>query len=62
LAVESEKKVRPVVRARRRWEGRAKVYFGTKGCHGLDWIPVAQRGERCGTAVNPIMNLGYLCT
>ena len=38
------------------------MYLGTEGCHSVDWVPVAQRGEKRGTAVNPIMNLGNLCT
>jgi len=56
------KKVRPLVRARRRREGRGKFYVGTEECHGVDWIHVAQRGVGRGTAVNPIMKLGYFCT
>ena len=33
-------------------------YLGAEGCNGVDWIPVAQRWEKRGIAVN----LGYLCT
>jgi hypothetical protein len=33
-------------------------YLGAEVCNGVDWIPVAQRGEKRGIAVN----LGYLCT
>ena len=37
-------------------------YLGTEECYGVDWIPVAQRGEKRGNAVNLVMKLGYLCT
>jgi len=57
LIGESEK-VRTLRRARHRGEGRVTLYLGTEGCYSVVWIPVAQRGEKRGTTVNPIMNLG----
>ena len=48
-------------KARRRCEGRVKMYLGTEGYQGVKWILVAQRGENRGTAMNPVMNSGYLC-
>jgi hypothetical protein len=65
LVGESEGK-RRLGRARRRWvgkiKGKIKVYLRGKKCDGVDWISVAQGGDKRRTAVNPIMNLGYRCT
>jgi len=37
---------RPLGRPRRRWEDNIKMYLQEVGCGGLDWIEVAEDGNR----------------
>jgi len=48
---------RPLGRPRRRWEDNIKMYLQEVGCGGLDWIKLAEDGDRWRAVVNAIMNL-----
>jgi len=47
---------RPLGRPRRRWED-IKMVLQKVVCGGMDWIELAQDGERLRTLVNAVMNL-----
>jgi hypothetical protein len=48
---------RPLGRPRRRWEDNIKMDLKEVGCGGLDWIDLAQDGDRWRAVVNQVMNL-----
>jgi hypothetical protein len=47
---------RPLGRPRRRWED-IKMDLQEVGCGGMDWIDLAQDGDRWRALVNAVMNL-----
>ena len=48
---------KPLGRPRHRWEDNIKIYLQEVGFGGMDWIELAQDGDRWGTVVNEEMNL-----
>ena len=44
-------------RPRRRWEDSIKMDLQEVGCGGMDWIDLAQDGDRWRALVNAVMNL-----
>ena len=48
---------RQLGRPRHRWEDNIKMDLQEVGCEGMDWIELAQEGERWQTLVNVVMNL-----
>ena len=48
---------RPLGRPRRRWEDSTKIDLQAAGCEGMDWIDLAQDGDRWRALVNAVMNL-----
>jgi hypothetical protein len=48
---------RPLGRPRRRWEDNIKTYLREVGWVGLNWIELAQDGDRWRALVNAVMNL-----
>jgi hypothetical protein len=48
---------RPLGRFRRRWEDNIKMDLQEVGWVGMDWIELAQDGDRWRTLVNAVMNL-----
>jgi len=48
---------RPLGRPRRRWEDNIKMDLQGVGCRGVDWIELAQDGDRWRALVNAVMNL-----
>jgi hypothetical protein len=48
---------RPVGRPRLRWEENIKMDLLEVGCGGMDWIELAQKGDRWRALVNVVMNL-----
>jgi len=48
---------RPLGRPRRRWEDNIKIDLQEVGCGGMDWIGLAQEGDRWWALVNAVMNL-----
>ena len=48
---------RPLGRPRRRREYNIKMDFQEVGCEGMDWIDLAQDGDRWRAPVNALMNL-----
>ena len=48
---------RPLGRPRRRWEDNIKMGLQEVGCGGMDWIELAQDGDRWRALVNAVMNL-----
>jgi hypothetical protein len=48
---------RPLGRPRRRWEDNIKMDLQEVGCEGMDWIELAQDGDRWRAIVNAVMNL-----
>jgi hypothetical protein len=47
---------RPLGRLRSRWEGNTKMDLQEVGCGGMDWIELAQDGDRWQALVNAVMN------
>ena len=48
---------RPLGRPRHRWEDNIKMDLQEVGCGGMDWIELAQDGDRWWALVNAVMNL-----
>ena len=48
---------RPLGRPRRRWEDNIKIDLQEVGCWGMEWIRLAQDGDRWRVLVNAVMNL-----
>ena len=48
---------RPLGKPRRRWEDNIKMDLQEVGCGVMDWIEVAQDGDRWRALVNAVMNL-----
>jgi len=48
---------RPLGRLRHRWEDNIKMDLEVAGCGGMDWIKLAQDGERWPAHVTAVMNL-----
>ena len=48
---------RPLGRPRRRWEDNIKMDLQEVGCGGMDWIELAQDGDRWRALVNAVMKL-----
>ena len=46
----------PLGRPRHRWEDNMKMDHQEVGCGGMDWIDLAQDGNRWQTLVNVLMN------
>jgi hypothetical protein len=51
---------RPLERPRRRWEDGIKMDLREIGCEGVEWIYLAQDGDRWRAVVNAVMNLRAL--
>ena len=47
---------RPLGRPRIRWEDNIKMDIQEVGCEGMDWIDLAQDGDRWRAVVNAVMN------
>ena len=47
---------RPLGRHRRRWEENIKMDLEEVGCGDMDWIELAQDGDRWQALVNAVMN------
>ena len=48
---------RPLGRPRHRWEDNIKMDHQDVGCGCMDWIELAQDGDRRRALVNAVMNL-----
>ena len=48
---------RPLGRPRHRWEGNIKMDIQEVICGGVDWIKLAQDGDRWRALVNAVMDL-----
>jgi len=48
---------RPLGRPRRRWQDNNKMDVHEVGCWGVDWIELAQDGDRLRARVTAVMNL-----
>jgi len=48
---------KPLVRPKRRWEDNIKMDLEEVGCGDMDWIELAQDGDRWRALVNVVMNL-----
>jgi hypothetical protein len=48
---------RPLGRPSHRWEVNIKKDLQDVGCGGMDWIELAQEGDRWRALVNAIMNI-----
>ena len=49
---------RPLGRPWRRWEDNIKMYLHLVGYGGMDWIALAEDGDRWRALVNGVLNLG----
>ena len=47
---------RPLGRLRHRWNDNIKMDLQEVGCGGMDWIELAQDGDRWQAHVNAVMN------
>jgi hypothetical protein len=54
---ESQKKMRPLGRPRRRWVDNTKMDLREIGWGGLNWIDLAQDRDQWRALVNTVMNL-----
>ena len=50
---------RPLGRPRRRWENNIKMDLQEVGCGGMDWIDLAQDGDRWRALFYAVMNLRF---
>ena len=57
ILVGKPKVKRQLGRPRRRWEDNIKMDLQRVGYGGMDWIELAQDGDRWRTVVNVVMNL-----
>ena len=48
---------RPLGRPRLRWKDNINMDFQKVGCGSMDWIELAQDGDRWRVLVNAVMNL-----
>jgi hypothetical protein len=48
---------RPLGRSRRRWEDNIKMDLQEVVCGGMDWIGLAQDGDKWRALVNAVMKL-----
>ena len=48
---------RTLERPRRRWQDNIKMDLQEVGCGGMDWIELAQDGDRWWALVTAVMNL-----
>jgi len=48
---------RPLGRPRRKWEDNIKMDLQEVGCGGMNWIELAQDGDRRRALLNAVMNL-----
>jgi hypothetical protein len=48
---------RPLGRSRRRWVDNIRTDLEEVGCGGIDWIEMAQDGDRWRALVNAVMNI-----
>jgi hypothetical protein len=48
---------RPLGRPRRTWVDNIKIDVSKIGCDGVDWIDLAQDGDKWRALVNTVMNL-----
>jgi len=48
---------RPLGRPSPRWDDNIKMDLQEVGCMGMDWIDLAQDGDRWRAVVNAVMNL-----
>jgi hypothetical protein len=48
---------RPLGRPRLRWEDNIKMDLKEAGCGTMDWIGLAQDGDKLRALVNAVMNL-----
>jgi hypothetical protein len=48
---------RPLGRPRRRWVDNIRMDLGEVGCGDVDWIGLAQDGNRWRAVVNSVLNL-----
>jgi hypothetical protein len=57
LLVGKPERKRPLGRPRRRWVDHIRVDLGEVGWGDVDWIGLAQDGNRWRTLVNSVLNL-----
>jgi hypothetical protein len=48
---------RPLERPRRRWKNNMKADLHEMGCGCMDWIELAQDGDRWRTIVTAVLNI-----
>jgi hypothetical protein len=54
--VKKPERKRPLGRPRHRWVDNIKMDFQEVGCGGIDWIKLAQDGDRWLALVTAVMN------